>query len=90
LLLYRHVFAKCGNDTGEIPACPESKFFFRKRVCRKKAEQLKLPIDPELINYLAQRISSNIRSLEGALIRVASYASLTNRPVDAKKVEGRR
>ena len=59
----------------------------RTAILRKKAEQLKLPIEAELINYLAQRISSNIRSLEGALIRVASYASLTNRPVDAKKVE---
>jgi len=56
-------------------------------IMRKKVEELNLRIDPELVNYLAERISSNIRSLEGALIRVASYISLTNQPVDIPKVE---
>jgi len=56
-------------------------------ILRKKAELLELQVDPHLLDYLAERISSNIRSLEGALIRVASFISLTNQELDIKKVE---
>jgi chromosomal replication initiator protein len=42
----------------------------------------------EIINFLASRIRSNIRRLEGALIRVASYASLTGRRLTIDLVEG--
>ena len=59
----------------------------RTAILRKKAELLNLKVDLELIDYLAERISSNIRSLEGALIRVASYISLTNQHVDVAKIE---
>jgi len=59
----------------------------RTAILRKKAELLNLQIDHGLLDYLAERISSNIRSLEGALIRVASYISLTNQHVDIAKVE---
>ena len=59
----------------------------RTAILRKKVELLNLNIDPELVDYLAERISSNIRSLEGALIRVASYISLTNQHVDIAKIE---
>ncbi len=59
----------------------------RTAILRKKAELLNLHIDHELLDYLAERISSNIRSLEGALIRVASYISLTNQHVDVAKIE---
>ncbi|MCF7818737.1 MAG: chromosomal replication initiator protein DnaA [Kiritimatiellales bacterium] len=59
----------------------------RTAILRKKAELLNLHIDHDLLNYLAERISSNIRSLEGALIRVATYISLTNQHVDVAKVE---
>lgn len=59
----------------------------RTAILRKKSELLKLNIDLELMDYLAERISSNIRSLEGALIRVASYISLTNQHVDVAKIE---
>jgi len=59
----------------------------RTAILRKKAELLNLKIDHGLIDYLAERISSNIRSLEGALIRVATYISLTGQHVDVAKVE---
>jgi len=59
----------------------------RTAILRKKAEDMKLSIDPALINYLAERISSSIRSLEGALFRVASYISLTNKQMDIAKTE---
>jgi chromosomal replication initiator protein len=59
----------------------------RTAILRKKAELLNLKVDFELIDYLSERISSNVRSLEGALIRVATYISLTNQHVDVAKVE---
>lgn len=59
----------------------------RTAILRKKAELLNLNVRLELIDYLAERISSNVRSLEGALIRVATFMSLTNQQVDVPKVE---
>lgn len=59
----------------------------RTAILRKKAELLNLNIGHELLDYLAERVSSNIRSLEGALIRVATFMSLTNQQVDVAKVE---
>jgi chromosomal replication initiator protein len=59
----------------------------RTAILRKKAEDMKLVIDPALLSYLAERITSSIRSLEGALFRVASYISLTNQHMDVAKTE---
>ncbi len=43
-------------------------------------EQLNAP--PEVLEFIASRISRNIRELEGALIRVTAFASLNRQPVD--------
>jgi len=59
----------------------------RVAILRKKCEQLNLVIDQNLLFYIAERISSNIRRLEGALIRVASYVSLTGLALDRSKLE---
>ena len=59
----------------------------RVAILRKKCEQMNLSIDQNLLFYIAERISSNIRRLEGALIRVASYISMTGQEVDRAKIE---
>jgi chromosomal replication initiator protein len=59
----------------------------RVAILRKKCEQLNLSIEQNLLFYIAERISSNIRRLEGALIRVASYVSLTGQSLDRSKLE---
>ena len=59
----------------------------RTAILRKKAELLKLNIAHDLLDYLAERVSSNVRSLEGALIRVATFMSLTNQRMDVQKVD---
>ena len=59
----------------------------RSAILRKKVEQLHLKIDYTLLDYLAERVSSNIRSLEGALIRVATFMSLTNQQVNVQKID---
>ncbi|MDQ3985008.1 MAG: chromosomal replication initiator protein DnaA [Actinomycetota bacterium] len=49
----------------------------RLAILRKKASTESLPSNPEVLSFIASRIQTNIRELEGALIRVAAYASLT-------------
>ncbi len=51
-------------------------------ILRKKTIQERLVAPPEVLEYIASKISSNIRELEGALIRVTAFASLNRQPVD--------
>ncbi len=60
----------------------------RLAILKKKAEQMNVQLPDEIINFLAHRIRSNIRRLEGALIRVASFASLTGKKLSLEVVEG--
>ena len=48
----------------------------RTAILRKKSESMQVKLTPEIINFLAERVRTNVRRLEGALMRVASYASL--------------
>ena len=51
-------------------------------ILRKKAAQDRLTAPDDVLEYIASKISSNIRELEGALIRVTAFASLNRQPVD--------
>jgi chromosomal replication initiator protein len=39
--------------------------------------------DPEVLNFIASRVSTNVRALEGALIRVVAHSSISGRPITA-------
>jgi chromosomal replication initiator protein len=56
-------------------------------ILRKKAVQEQLNAPPEVLEFIASRISRNIRELEGALIRVTAFASLNRQPVDLQLTE---
>ncbi len=56
-------------------------------ILRKKEKNMGVELPAEIINFLAARIRSNIRRLEGALTRVASYASLTGKKLSTDTVE---
>jgi chromosomal replication initiator protein len=56
-------------------------------ILRKKAIQEGLAAPPEALEYIASRISTNIRELEGALIRVTAFASLNRQMVDLQLAE---
>ncbi|MDR2988636.1 MAG: chromosomal replication initiator protein DnaA [Nocardiopsaceae bacterium] len=56
-------------------------------ILRKKAVQDRLNAPPEALEYIASRISTNIRELEGALIRVSAFASLNRQQVDLQLAE---
>ena len=48
---------------------------------KKKADVENLNVPNEVMVYIATKIKSNIRELEGALIRIVAYSSLTNREI---------
>jgi chromosomal replication initiator protein len=53
----------------------------RLAILRKKAELESARIPPEVLEFIATNIKDNIRVLEGALIRVSAFASLTHEPI---------
>lgn len=57
-------------------------------ILRKKVEAGGVPVPDEVLSFMADRISSNIRELEGALIRVIAYSSLTRHAIDLELAEG--
>ena len=56
-------------------------FETRMAILKKKADVEKLDVPNEVMVYIATKIKSNIRELEGALIRIVAYSSLTNRDI---------
>jgi chromosomal replication initiator protein len=60
----------------------------RLAILKKKAQIMGVQLPEEIMNFLANRIRTNIRRLEGALIRVASYAALTGKKLSLEMVEG--
>lgn len=62
-------------------------FETRLAILRSKAACMKFDIPAPILNFIAQNISKNIRRLEGALIKVASYSALTSKPLDLATTE---
>jgi chromosomal replication initiator protein len=56
-------------------------------ILQKKAAQERLSAPPDVLEFIASRISNSIRELEGALIRVTAFASLTRSPVQLALAE---
>ncbi|MBC8590881.1 chromosomal replication initiator protein DnaA [Wansuia hejianensis] len=56
-------------------------------ILRKKANIENIKVPDEIMHYIANKIQSNIRELEGALIRVVAYSSLTNRDITVELAE---
>jgi chromosomal replication initiator protein len=56
-------------------------------ILRSKAAGLNIQLDAWVIEFLADKIRNNVRRLEGALMRVASYKSLSDRPITREVIE---
>ena len=56
-------------------------------ILRKKAELEKVRIPDEIFEYIAERVSSNVRELEGTLIRITAFANLSRTPIDMNLVK---
>ncbi|MDR1255585.1 MAG: chromosomal replication initiator protein DnaA [Puniceicoccales bacterium] len=62
-------------------------FETRMAILAKKAAAMNLRLSQDVVECLANRVSSNVRKLEGALTRLASYYSLTRAPINIEAVE---
>src|ERR1700740_660325 len=59
----------------------------RMAILRKKAQSLQVQLPQEVLEFLAERVRTNVRRLEGALMRVASFVSLSGREISRETVE---
>ena len=59
----------------------------RLAILRNKAERDNTPLPADVLEFIASNITSNIRELEGALIRVTAYANLTREPATVEMAE---
>jgi chromosomal replication initiator protein len=62
-------------------------FDTRLAILRMKADSLTIKIEPRIIEFIAERISLNVRRLEGALLRAASYSSLSGGEINTETVK---
>ncbi len=62
-------------------------FETRLAILRSKAVNLKIELPPDVLEFIAEHIVRNIRRLEGALLKVASYAALSHVTVNIEAVE---
>ena len=74
---------ECGLTTELQPPDIET----RMAILRKKAEAFHAELAEDVLAFLAQRVQNNVRRLEGALTRVASYQSLSGREFSRETVE---
>ena len=59
----------------------------RLAILRSKMDDWDVVLEPEILNLLAERIQSNVRRLEGGLVRIATYASLGTEQVTTERSE---
>jgi len=59
----------------------------RVAILRKKAESLNINIKNEIYEYIAERINSNVRELEGALSKMIAYAGISHKEIDIDLAE---
>jgi chromosomal replication initiator protein len=59
----------------------------RLAILRKKAHSMQIKLPDEIFQFLASRIRTNVRRLEGALMRVASFASLSGKELTQEVIE---
>jgi chromosomal replication initiator protein len=75
-------------EAGLVTDVKPPDFATRRTILRKRVRQDDVAcLDPAAIDLIAERVDTNIRALEGALIRVVAYGSLTGRPVTTELAE---
>ena len=56
-------------------------------ILQAKADELKIDFPPKILEFLAHKITSNVRELEGALNRIVAYANLVGRPISLETTQ---
>jgi chromosomal replication initiator protein len=72
-------------ESGLVADIQPPDFATRVTILRKRAALDRIPLsDPDVLELIAERVVGNIRTLEGTLIRVVAYHSLTGHPIDTE------
>ena len=71
---------KWGFETSILPPCAET----RASIVKRKAFLRSVPVSDEVARFIADNVTSNIRELEGAVIKVLGLAAITNQPIDTR------
>lgn len=74
-------------EWGLVTELTQPDFETRMAILRRKQQSMKIALNEDVLNFIASSIKSNIRRLEGALIRLVSYASLYNKPINVALAE---
>lgn len=74
-------------EWGLVTELTQPDFETRMAILRCKQQSMNISLNEEVINFLAESIKSNVRRLEGALIRLVSYASLYNKQITVELAE---
>ena len=78
-------------ESGLVTAITPPDLATRLTVLRKRVQHDGIELEDEaVLTLIAERVPTNVRALEGALIRVVAYASLTGRPLGAARRRGPR
>jgi len=67
---------------GLVAELHSTTYELRLGILQSKAEQMKAQIPGKVMEFLAHKITSNVRELEGALNRIVAYANLVGRPIN--------
>lgn len=74
---------ECGLTVELLPPCIET----RLAILRRKMEEWNVKLNADILEMIAERIQSNVRRLEGALVRIATFASLGTEQVTVERAE---
>jgi chromosomal replication initiator protein len=72
---------------GLVAEIHSTTYELRLGILQSKAEQLAVEVPVKVMEFLAHRISSNVRELEGALNRLVAYANLVGRPITMESAQ---
>ena len=74
-------------EWGQVLDINKPDYETRVAILKKKAESQNVYISEEVLSYIAERIDSNVRELEGGLLKIISYAGIKNSPVNMEIAE---
>ncbi len=72
---------------GLVAEIHSTTYELRLGILQSKAEQMQVDVPVKVLEFLAHRISSNVRELEGALNRLVAYANLVGRPITLENAQ---
>jgi chromosomal replication initiator protein len=74
-------------EWGLVTELEEPDFETRMAILQSKRQQMNVDIGKDLMTFIAQNVRSNVRRLEGALVRAVSFSSLTGQPLTLESLQ---